>query len=711
MATRMQQRRGAAADWTSANPVLGAGEIGFETDTTKFKMGDGTTAWSSLQYFTSAQDLLDGAPALLDTLNELAAAIGDDENFFATINDKIDSKASIDISDTVPTTGADGAETLQEGDLWYDRSTGHVYMYYNITGSDFVWVETGGSDDYAVETLGTNNHDFPVSPSDGDVYSGYSYDSSRTAWQIIRNTDIEDLGNVSVTSAIADNVVMYNDSNSTWENVPGVRLVEGKIPTDYTTLLQTIVEDQIDALALDIAAQLTVQEETAWDSDTTTPDIGSINISSGASGFRIKIGDGINDFASLELVPNNSYVAAEIASAIAGKSDLDSPTFIGTVVLPSTTSVGTVDSTEIGYLDGVTSSIQTQINTKAPTADPTFTGTVSGITKSMVGLGSADNTADADKPVSNATQTALDDKLDLSGGTLTGELVLNADPTQALGAVTKQYADSISAGLHVHASVTALSDSNVDITGVVATTVIDGVTIVDGARVILNGQTDSAENGIYIFTASGSTFARAEDFDEPGEVAGGDFVFVTGGTVYDNTGWAQTADSPAVIGTDPINFTQFSGAGSVTAGTNASVTGTQVSVVDAPVFAGIVDASAAGVEFSDGTQTKAGVPSVTGFVEKTASYTLDILDHQDNIVEMNSSGAVTFTIPTDAALAWPVGASMDIFASGTGVVTIAGDAGVTVNATPGLILRTQWSSATLLKRGADNWIVYGDLKA
>jgi hypothetical protein len=53
-----------------------------------------------------------------------------------------------------------------------------------------------------------------------------------------------------------------------------------------------------------------------------------------------------------------------------------SPTFTGTVVLPSATSIGTVSSTEIGYVDGVTSSIQTQINTKAPLASPTFTGTV-----------------------------------------------------------------------------------------------------------------------------------------------------------------------------------------------------------------------------------------------------------------------------------------------------------------------------------------------
>lgn len=52
MATRMQQRRDSAADWTSTDPTLAAGEIGVETDTGLFKIGDGSTAWTALAYFT-----------------------------------------------------------------------------------------------------------------------------------------------------------------------------------------------------------------------------------------------------------------------------------------------------------------------------------------------------------------------------------------------------------------------------------------------------------------------------------------------------------------------------------------------------------------------------------------------------------------------------------------------------------------------------------
>lgn len=59
MATQIQLRRGTAAAWTSANPTLAQGEFGVETDTYKLKLGDGTTAWTSLGYFAPGQDIQD----------------------------------------------------------------------------------------------------------------------------------------------------------------------------------------------------------------------------------------------------------------------------------------------------------------------------------------------------------------------------------------------------------------------------------------------------------------------------------------------------------------------------------------------------------------------------------------------------------------------------------------------------------------------------
>lgn len=117
-----------------------------------------------------------------------------------------------------------------------------------------------------------------------------------------------------------------------------------------------------------------------------------------------------------------------------------------------------------------------------------------------------------------------------------------------------------------------------------------------------------------------------------------------------------------------------------------------------------------GVEFSDGEQTKQGVPSLTPISQKTGAYTT-VLTDRDSLIEVNSSSAVTITIPTNASVAYPVGTSFDILQTGSGQVTIAGAGGVTVNATPGLKLRTQWSSATVFKRAENTWVVYGDLSA
>ena len=83
------------------------------------------------------------------------------------------------------------------------------------------------------------------------------------------------------------------------------------------------------------------------------------------------------------------------------------------------------------------------------------------------------------------------------------------------------------------------------------------------------------------------------------------------------------------------------------------------------------------------------------------------------MIEVASSSGVTITIPTDATLNYPIGTSIDILQTSTGQVTIAAatPATTTVNATPGLKLRTQWSSATLFKRAANTWVVMGDLTA
>ena len=95
---------------------------------------------------------------------------------------------------------------------------------------------------------------------------------------------------------------------------------------------------------------------------------------------------------------------------------------------------------------------------------------------------------------------------------------------------------------------------------------------------------------------------------------------------------------------------------------------------------------------------------------RTASYPL-VLTDKDKLIEMNVASANTVTIPTDASVAFPVGTQITVLQTGTGQTTIVVNGGVTLNATPGLKLRAQWSSATLIKRATDNWVVLGDLVA
>lgn len=155
----------------------------------------------------------------------------------------------------------------------------------------------------------------------------------------------------------------------------------------------------------------------------------------------------------------------------------------------------------------------------------------------------------------------------------TNKITNLGSPTNSTDAATKAYVDAVSEGLHVHEAARVYVGTNITIsTALEAGDVVDGVTLASGMRVLVNGQTTKSENGIYVVQSSGGP-TRALDFDTAIEVSSGDFIFVSSGDNYANTGWVQTK-SPATIGTDEISFTQFSGAGTYTAGSGLTLTGT-----------------------------------------------------------------------------------------------------------------------------------------
>ena len=182
--------------------------------------------------------------------------------------------------------------------------------------------------------------------------------------------------------------------------------------------------------------RILIRRDTAAAWTASNPTLASGELGGETDTGKLKLGNGSTAWNSLAYQGGVTSVNGN-TGVVTGLATTAGPTFTGTVVLPSTTSIGTVTSTEIGYVDGVTSAIQTQIDSKAPLASPTFTGTVAGITKTMVGLGSVDDTSDTGKPVSTAQQTALNLKADLASPTFTGTPVA---PTAAIGTSTTQIA-------------------------------------------------------------------------------------------------------------------------------------------------------------------------------------------------------------------------------------------------------------------------------
>lgn len=159
--------------------------------------------------------------------------------------------------------------------------------------------------------------------------------------------------------------------------------------------------------------------------------------------------------------------------------------------------------------------------------------------------------------------------------TFPGTVTLNADPQNALEAATKQYVDATAEGLNVHPAVAVATTASVDLNDAPAS--IDGITLTNGMRVLVKNQSSATENGIYVYSASADALTRALDYDVASEIDPGDFFFVTAGNTYATTGWVQTA-TVATVGSDPINFTQFSGVGTYLAGNGLNLNGNTFSI-------------------------------------------------------------------------------------------------------------------------------------
>ena len=517
MATRMQQRRGTAAQWTAANPVLAAGEIGFETDTSKFKMGNGSSAWTALTYFANAAELaaiIDGAPDLLNTLNELAASIGDDPAFLASMNAALTATGTALATHETDSTSVHGI-----------ANTANLVTQDNLTAHSVVTQNVHGIENTAELTTQTQ------------VSTAVSNHASVT-------TSVHGIANTALLAEVQD----ITDHAAVTTNIHGIADAAALSTKTYAEGVATTAKSEAIAAA-----------GTAADTKIATHNDDTTNV------------HGIADTADLS---TKAYADGAVSTAVAA-------------LTKSSVGLANVDNTSDANKP-VSTATQTALDLKANLASPTFTGTVSGITKTMVGLGSADDTADTAKPVSTAQATAI-----------------------AL------------------AKAEAIADATSQVNA-----------LLTGAPAALN-----------------------------------------------------TLDELAAALGDDANF----------ASTVTTSLGLKAPLAS-PTFTGTVTVAAAGVAFTDGTQTKAGVPSITTIATALAAGARTIAaGEQDKFIPL--TGAVVITLP---ATGYSTGQSIDFYQESSTGAYFATTNGVV--GTPGLKLRTTNSVATAMKTSS-GWLVFGDLSA
>ena len=228
-----------------------------------------------------------------------------------------------------------------------------------------------------------------------------------------------------------------------------------------------------------------------------------------------------------------------------------------------------------------------------------------------------------------------------------------AEPTQSSDAATKNYVDAVKTGLDVKDSVIVTTTGNLTGTysngtsgvgatltnsGTQAALTIDSRVLTVGDRVLVKNQTAALQNGFYKVTTVGTAsvnwvLTRTVDADQDSEITPGAFAFVEEGTIGANNGYVCTNVGSITVGTTPITFVQFSGAGSVIAGDGLTKNG---NTLDAVGTAGRISISADAIDIS---ASYVGQTSITTLgTIGTGTWQGDIIAGQYGGTGVNNSG-------------------------------------------------------------------------
>jgi hypothetical protein len=315
------------------------------------------------------------------------------------------------------------------------------------------------------------------------------------------------------------------------------------------------------------------------------------------------------------------------------------------------------------------------------------------------------------KAVKTYTDNGLSGKVNRSGDTMSGDLILNANPTAPLGAATKDYVDTLINGLDWKqavnlATVAALPAYNVTGSGQVLTgttngaipsATTDGTSLTVTQRVLVKNETSTLtpNNGIYVVTQVGSgslpfILTRSNDANTSALLSEAT-VSVSSGSTLANTQWhCNPAAIPIVIGTTNITFAQI-GSGSYTFSPPLLDTGNIISI---PAATGGVDGYLSGANFTVFNDKQ----NIRSIISTAGSVVAPDVAGTDYVYLV--SAAATITLPSPSGIK----NSYTIKRTGTGQVTIATPSGVIEGGGASITINVQNVSLTLVTDGT-NWFI------
>jgi hypothetical protein len=269
----------------------------------------------------------------------------------------------------------------------------------------------------------------------------------------------------------------------------------------------------------------------------------------------------------------------------------------------------------------------------------TLTGNQTLTTKTMSGSNNTfTNIGNASLVNSSLTVGTTNIALGATSLTLGGltSVAVTQDPTSDLQLATKQYVDNIAQGLDPKASCVYSTTGNIALSGLATQAGGEWPSSLSGGeRILVKNQSAQAENGIYV--SSAGSWARASDMDNWSEVPSS-FVFIEEGATLADTGWVTTANQGGTIGITAMPWVQFSGAGTFTAGTGLTLSGTQFSITNTAVAAG-----------SYGSATQVGTFSVNAQGQLTAAASTTVTPAVGSITGLGTGVATALAVNTGSA--------------------------------------------------------------